>query len=127
MQYNLRKCLSLTVFSLLSLSIGSQTTYAAESFYKCKNGKDETIYSEQPCAAKKHQKITIKDNTLDHTELRKSPMYKAKPPQYDAASNADTVSDSGQPSVTSMKKIEGAGFQPSPPSSNGSSSTTPWP
>ncbi|MEZ0316920.1 MAG: DUF4124 domain-containing protein [Methylophilaceae bacterium] len=87
----------------------------AEALYKCKSASgNAAVYSEQPCNAKSSKKVILKDNTLDHSEMRNSKLYK----------NGQSAQASGEaPSVTSMKKIEGAGFQEFPPSNTGSSYT----
>lgn len=91
------------------------TLTQAQTLYKCKSADGDAVYAEAPCNAKSSKKVTLKDNTLDHTEMRKSKLYKPGEP-------VKGIDQSG-PSVTSTKKIEGAGFQEFPPSNTGSSYT----
>ncbi|HSH73233.1 MAG TPA: DUF4124 domain-containing protein [Methylophilaceae bacterium] len=87
----------------------------AETMYKCKSPNGDAVYSEHPCNAKSSKKVILKDNTLDHSEMRHSKLYKPGQPVQVVTESSD--------SVTSMKKIEGAGFKEFPPSNTGSSYT----
>lgn len=108
-----------TLFSIaLGLSVllpCSISMAESESMYKCKLANGDAVYSEQPCSVKSSKKVTVKHNTLDHREMRSSKLYK---PGESVQSTGDS-----SPAVTSMKKIEGAGYQEFPPSNTGSSYT----
>jgi len=108
-----RLCIATLILSTLALS----TLARAETqvMYKCKLEGGDTIYSEQPCSIKFSKKVVVKPNTLDHSEMRNSKLYKPGQP-------VDVTTESSD-AVTSMKKIEGAGFKEFPPSNTGSSYT----
>jgi len=100
-------CLTILLFPAL--------VQAAETLYKCKNASGDAVYSEYPCSSKHSKKVILKDNTLDHSEMRNSKLYKQP--------SSSQAGDQSGSSVTSMPEIKGAGFQEFPPSNTGSSYT----
>jgi len=97
-------CLTILLFPAL--------VQAAETLYKCKNASGDAVYSEYSCSSKHSKKVILKDNTLDHSEMRNSKLY-----------NKPLVIDQSGPSVTSIPETKGAGFREFPPSNTGSSYT----
>jgi len=111
----MQESLSSIVLVLSAMGISSIALAESESMYKCKLANGDAVYSQEPCSVKSSKKVTVKHNTLDHKEMRSSKLYK---PGESAQASGD-----GTPAVTSMKKIEGAGFQEFPASNTGSSYT----
>jgi len=106
-------CIATLILSILTLSI--QARAETQVMYKCKSDIGDTVYSEQPCSVKSSKKVVVKPNTLDHSEMRGSKLYKPGQPVEVATESSNAV--------TSTKKIEGAGFQEFPPSNTGSGYT----
>lgn len=82
-------------------------TAHAQTLYKCTTADNVTVYSETPCNSKPSKKLTIKENTIDQTELRKSNLYSnalPKPVDNTAASSVTIINQNDQ-AVTSRPAL----------------------
>lgn len=88
---------TMKIFYILLLTL-PWTTHA-QTLYKCTTQENVTVYSETPCNSKPSKKLTIKENTIDQTELRKSNLYSnALPKSVDntAASSITIINQTDQ-------------------------------
>jgi|GEM_PF-2893400 len=80
----------------------------ADPIYKCKPTDDLTAYSDAPCKAAPTKKILLKDNTLDHSGMRKNKAYNGALPK--------PISESGSSGAVSViPQAKGAGYRDMPP------------
>jgi len=90
----------------------------ADPVYKCKPTDDLTAYSDAPCKAAPTKKILLKDNTLDHSGMRKNKAYNSALPK--------PISESGSsPAVSVIPQAKGAGYREMPPLSTTTTNASP--
>ena len=80
----------------------------ADPVYKCKPSDDLAAYSDAPCKTVPTKKILLKDNTLDHSGMRKNKAYNSALPKPSSESGS-----SGAVSV--IPQAKGAGYRDMPP------------
>ena len=89
----------------------------ADPVYKC-NSDDLTAYSDAPCKAASAKKIILKDNTLDHSGMRKNKAYNSALPK--------PISESGSSAAVSViPQSKGAGYRDMPPLSTTTTTSSP--
>jgi len=87
----------------------------ADPVYKCNPTDDLTAYSDTPCKTAPTTKIIVKENTLDHSQMRKSKSFGTASP--------NTASDKGSStSISVIPLSEGVGYRKMPPLSTNTGS-----